>query len=50
MKSSMTEQEVNAFREWHEKRLIECKYPIEIVEKLRSDRERWLPRPSKEKA
>lgn len=30
------------FREWHERRLIECGYPVDIVIELRNSRERWL--------
>jgi hypothetical protein len=44
-KPSMTMADVEAFREWHEKRLKELNYPTEMTEKLQRDRERWLPKP-----
>lgn len=40
----MSQEEIDDFRDWHEKRLQELQYPMAMTEKLRSDRERWLPK------
>lgn len=45
----MRKDEVEEFRNWHEKRLAELNYPPAIVDKLRSDREHWLAGPAKKK-
>ena len=41
----MSQEEMDDFRQWHDKRLIECGYPPNIVDKLTNDRERWFGKP-----
>ena len=40
----MTQDQIDSFREWHERRMQELQYPVKLVERLRSDRERWFPK------
>lgn len=38
----MTRQERDALILWHEERMHECGYPLEIWRELRCARDRWL--------
>lgn len=40
----MTIEQIQQFRIWHEKRLIELNYPLEIINELTQARENWLSR------
>lgn len=40
----MSQAEIDAFRTWHEKRLGELNYPVEIAKELAIARERWFPK------
>lgn len=37
-----TPQQVEAYREWHERRMAQLDYPREIQESLRQQREQYL--------
>ena len=42
MLTKWTSAMIEGFREWHEKRLIECAYPEAVCRELRNNRERYL--------
>lgn len=48
MRSTWSKEKLQDFREWHERRMAELNYPVEIVNQLTDARERWLPAPTPE--
>lgn len=47
MRTKWTKDQIDDFRQWHEKRLVECEYPEAVSRQLRNDREKWLPEEEK---
>lgn len=42
MKVVWSKEQIEDFRQWHERRLTECGYPPEMRDKLAKKREHWL--------
>lgn len=38
----MTQDEIDSFTAWHEKRLSECGYPAAVCTELRRARDKWM--------
>lgn len=43
MRTTWTAEQQKDFREWHDRRMAELKYPPELVTELTNARERWMP-------